>query len=853
VSDTYQRLRDAIATLSIEPLKPEDFPDPVHKRLVQALRVRSFGEPTSVGDGDIAGLLRHLLARERAKYSNAEPTLVLAKSSLWPSLEALEAAGLSVSTTDAYWTLRVVPWRPSWLASTESYEPGAAAIAEIARRANEPVRGDPFLSIVERTQYRSLAQREAVRAVVSMPPGSTLLVNLPTGAGKSLCAHVPALLEGRKGRLTVIVVPTTALAIDQERALSGRIAHETAFYATETDDLQRRNGILSRIRSGEQQVVFTSPESLLGPLQKAVSSVARDGRLAFLVVDEAHMVEQWGDGFRSSFQELSGFRTNLLRSSPSAGEVRTLLLTATLTAECLATLRGLFATEAANFRLVSAAQLRPEPEYWIAKAPDENKKSEWVMEALLRLPRSIILYVTRPEQAIEWLERIRKAGILRSACVHGQTPNASRERILKQWQNHEVDIIVATSAFGLGMDQADVRAIVHATVPENIDRFYQEVGRGGRDGIASVSLTVYTAIDVESAERLNRTTIISMGRGRQRWQMMFTSDKRQALGHQEYRVPVDVVPSYDPSDYEMFNDRNTEWNVRTLTLMQRAGIIALRAEVRDSACPPASDSSSDSESDVPYRLVRVLETDHLGESTWKQRVDPERERSAARDARSFELMREALFAQHCLAEVFAATYTIQGDARLGGVATVRVVRACGGCPWCRSKRAPTSQGVLPRPRPVWHVWGPLGESVGALLGDRTTAVFYDYGEEERCMKLMWWLVSQGLRHVVISDDLYTRALRALPEPLALNKAPSVTVLSEYERVTAPSVPTVVLLSGTSVPANVIDSVGSDEQYPVHVYLLPKRATSTSHPHRLLRDVFSGHRYSLAELEGGLLL
>jgi ATP-dependent DNA helicase RecQ len=846
VPDPYLRLRDAIQSEAISAISPSDFRDPVHRRLASAIAAAEARRP--VGAADKAGLIRHLLAREKARSPAANVSLTLPGSGFWPSAQVLTNAGLAPTRVSGGLVVRPSHWSPAWLTGAAQIEPGLAATAEIPRRSYAEVPGDPFLAAVDRNNYRCVGQREAVRAVLAMSKASTLAINLPTGGGKSLCAQLPALLDGDNGGLTVVVVPTIALAIDQERALGQWIGHPTAYYGDDGNS-RRRRSITERILNGTQRVVFTSPEALLGSLKRALYAAARQGRLGYLILDEAHVVEQWGDGFRSAFQELAGLRTDLLRVSPAERSLRTVLMTATLTSQSLATLETLFSEEGA-FEIISAAQLRPEPEYWTAWSRSESERQAWVLEAVHRLPRSLILYVTRPQQADAWLDRLRAEGYLRCRSVTGKTPTAERERVIREWQAHEIDIVVATSAFGVGMDQPDVRSVVHACVPENVDRFYQEVGRGGRDGNASVSMLVFTDDDLKAAESLNQSTIIGIARGRERWNQMFSDDRRVVLGPGRYSIPIDVPPSRRIEDIQMVNDRNEEWNARTLTLMSRAGLIEL-----DSAPVSRVDAGPDDEpraAHFPSRVIRILDEHHQDEEAWRTRVEPERARARTRDERAFALMKAVLRPACCLSQIFEQAYSIPCSGTGLLTRPVRVSRSCGGCQYCRSHGVPPFAGAMPHPLPSRLVTSWIGQSLSLVLQGRSASVFWEPAAFDRVSRLLWWVASQGFRHVVVSDD-FMEAIRAELTPARSKEiAPFMTPLSGYDPLTGGSVPTVVLVRDLIVPEHLLHGA-SRTRSTQRLLLLPMNATSAGRPDRYLRDVVSPPRFSLSEFEATLAL
>lgn len=176
--------------------------------------------------------------------------------------------------------------------------------------------------------------------------------------------------------------------------------------------------------------------------------------------------------------------------------------------------------------MVSAARARTEIESWVAAACEPDERISRVQEALPHLPRPTILYVTEVRAAKQWFDRIQLLGFGRIRLAHGETPAQERERVLPLWSAGALDLVVATSAFGLGVEYAHVRAVVHACVPESFDRFYQAAGRAGRDGRAAISLSIPAHSDFKVAESLARRAVISVERGFARWRAMFTHPVR---------------------------------------------------------------------------------------------------------------------------------------------------------------------------------------------------------------------------------------------------------------------------------------------------------------------------------------
>lgn len=855
--EQFQRIRDWLAAGA----ESSDAPDVLSahaccRRLVRAIcNGRVDGR---LGSADIVTLTAHVLRREQTKGEGRIPVLrVPAPGSSsgrvrWPELNDWTSASLGTRVEAG--SLRLTPrrWEPTWLTNGTGDELSKPVFAEEYRRTYEEVSGDPFLRVIAQSRYRCDAQREAVRAVLSVPDGATLVVNLPTGAGKSICAYLPALMASDHGGVSIIVVPTTALALDQEKSVTPLISHPTAYVGGGTSsEEERRAGIRARIRDGSQRVVFSSPEGLLQGLRAAVYDAARRALIRFFVIDEAHMVDQWGDEFRSSFQELAGLRTDLQRHVPvKARAFTTLLLSATTTETVLDTLETLFA-EPGPFDLISAAQLRPEPAYWTVPARDGEAQAIIVMDALAHLPRPLILYVTEPAEANLWSQRLRAAGYGRLDVISGQTPNEHRSRVIQRWRADDTDIIVATSAFGLGVDKADVRAVVHATLPENVDRFYQEVGRGGRDGGASLSLVVYTPRDIERAKRLNTKKIIGIERGQERWTRMF--DGRADLGAERCRIPIDVQPSRRPGDIEMENDLNRAWNIRTLTLMSRARLISLDAEAppalstaaTDDLTPltPAETRRRHEQALEDFNRRRVIRLRHHGTvstTVWRRNVEPVRQKTYQSDVRSHQLMLEFLRGFRCVGDILSDAYSVSprtdGYDRRG----IAVAAACGGCEYCRANRRERFADPLPTPYPSWPVAARVGEVLNGLrTADGGIAVFYDELPVHRLIQFVRWVIAQGVRVAVMPQVSLVELQSSLYEQGGSGEPVFTYALEGFRFIQSPPLPSLTYLpQHQKLSAMIQQSVDSnDATHPLRILLVPNSTRdSIGGSHRLLRHV-----------------
>lgn len=838
MTDSFEELREIIQTGGSLPADLSHFSEACHRRLLDALG--AIDSPYAPAAGDIACLVRHVLRREDELQGGISQTLKVPRRHPWPSRETWQQTGIDVlgGDSDTY-LISARPWQPEWLDLSTQYPPDVPVFKEEPRRNYDPVPGDPFLNLVDLENYRSVGQREAIHAVLTAPENSTLVINLPTGSGKSLCAQLPALLQSKISGVSVVVVPTTALAIDQERALKPFVNHATAYYGDESlEGKERRQEIRDRIRAGTQQIIFTSPESLLDTLAPCLYEAAHLGMLRYFVIDEAHMVEQWGDEFRPAFQELPGLRRDLLRLT----SFTTLLLTATLTESCLDTLETLFG-QPGPFQVISAVQLRPEPSYWFAECQSEEARKQRLIEAVYHLPRPLIIYGTKREDVKGWKRELSRAGFKRCAIMTGESSSQERFQLIQNLRERRVDIVVATSAFGLGVDQSDIRAVIHVCIPETIDRFYQEVGRGGRDGRVAISLTLHTIQDLEIAQSLNENAAITIERGLQRWQSMFF--KKEPLPNGRFRVPVNIPPSLQPGDIDMNSQQNRAWNIRTLTLLSRAGLIEIDSEKPPKRTNFESEETYNKalESHRESRIIRICNEYHLDANTWEYQVEPVRQQRQSWSHKNLQLMQEALRAKRCISEIFAEAYTIPAREIPELRKRVIVSRACAGCPVCRKNGVTPFSGIMPVPRPVWQ--NPkafVGEELQRLLaGDKLLLIFYESVEERswkrRSNRVLKWLIEQGIRNIVTTQELPSIFIK---EANRIADA-FICLFERYEPIRMPRIPTLIFHPpGVPLPSIYLSEMNTSKA--PRIILLPVDTPDPDKEHRRLIDIFSGRSF-----------
>lgn len=658
---------------------------------------------------DLAVLLRQAMTHEHVRRGAMVSPAVVVSHPRFDGFAAWDTVGLPDTTVGEARHVTVQRWTPSWLAGAGGGVEVFAASEATRREFNSAgCEGDPLLAAVGRTSYRSRGQRAAVRAALSTPAGGSLVVALPTGEGKSMIfqlVHTVGFVGADKAEnrgVTLVIVPTVALGVNHEQEAVDVCGLSRPLAFQGGNDVQ--NGIIAeRIADGTQGLCFASPESACGRLRDSLRRAAEAGLLRALVIDEAHLVDQWGTGFRTEFQELSGLRRELLSAAPAGRALRTIMLSATLTDASLETLRSLFGAER-NFESLAAVQLRPEPDYWIAPSTSEASRIAQVLEALHHVPRPAVLYVTEVAAANAWHKRLVEAGFRRVRKLHGKTGRAEREEIVGQWRDGALDIVVGTSAFGLGIDYGHARSVIHACVPETFDRFYQEVGRGGRDGKAAISLIVPTGKDVATAERINAKQVISIDRGLHRWKNMFA--RKVSLGNGRFAVRIDGRPGTGERDIDMFGDANTDWNLRTVALMARAGILRLLGTPY-----PRIEQEGD------WLEIEIIHDHHLELALWQTSVEPVRRVGWLAAKRNLDLMREYLRNDRCPAAILEDLY---GASRVG--------RTCSRCSRCRADDTCRLNSVtVGESRGPWT--NPLDPFIANLFDrDLRLLVSYDVGD-----------------------------------------------------------------------------------------------------------------------------
>ena len=327
-------------------------------------------------------------------------------------------------------------------------------------------------------------QERVVRTIVE---GGDALVVMPTGSGKSLCFQLPALLlQGT----TVVVSPLIALMKDQVDALTARHIPATFINSTLTADEATRR--LAQLRMGHCKLVYVAPERFRNP---RFLDALRETPLAMLAIDEAHCISAWGHDFRPDYLHLG----EVIAGLPSS--IRLLAVTAT-------------ATDAVREDIVEHLRLgqggRPKPEVIVTGFERPNlalnvtqvATHEAKLERLLQVIeffRTGIVYCATRKMVDRVQERLAAHGV-RALAYNGAMDDDERTRVQDAFMRREAPVVVATNAFGMGVDRPDIRFVVHWDVPGSLEAYYQEVGRAGRDGAYAWCELLFNRADIRTQE-----------------------------------------------------------------------------------------------------------------------------------------------------------------------------------------------------------------------------------------------------------------------------------------------------------------------------------------------------------------
>ncbi len=326
-------------------------------------------------------------------------------------------------------------------------------------------------------QFRS-KQEEIVSALIS---GMDTLALLPTGGGKSICFQVPALcLEG----ICIVISPLVALMNDQVDNLKKRGIH--ASLVNSSMKMSEIDRVLDNCIYGDIKFLYISPERLKNEL---FIERFRKMKVSMLAVDEAHCISQWGYDFRPHYLKIAEIR--LLKP-----DVPVLALTASATPAVVADIQDKLGFK--SHHVIGISFARPNLSYNVSYQEDKDKK---IAEICNKMQGCGIVYCGTRRRTKEIALLLTKAGIS-AEIYHAGLTIEERDKAFRKWMGNQVRVICATNAFGMGIDKPDVRFVVHADMPAQPEAYFQEAGRGGRDGHTAYAVLIWNQGDLVKMNQL---------------------------------------------------------------------------------------------------------------------------------------------------------------------------------------------------------------------------------------------------------------------------------------------------------------------------------------------------------------
>lgn len=318
-------------------------------------------------------------------------------------------------------------------------------------------------------------QEEIIQHTIS---GGDSLVLMPTGGGKSLCFQISALaMEG----LAVVVSPLISLMKDQVGALQANGIAAEALNSSNDEKLNR--DIINRCLEEKIKLLYISPERLVGGMM----NIIQQAHLSLIAIDEAHCISSWGHDFRPEYAQL-GQLSKLFPGVP--------IMALTATADKITKQDILKQLDITDARTFIGSFNRPNLSLDVKRGYSAREKLRSIVDLIRRHPgESGIIYCLARKTTEQLTEKLQQEGIA-AGVYHAGLPNSERDRVQDDFVADRIQVICATIAFGMGIDKSNVRFVVHYNLPKSIESFYQEIGRGGRDGLPCETVLYYNLGDI---------------------------------------------------------------------------------------------------------------------------------------------------------------------------------------------------------------------------------------------------------------------------------------------------------------------------------------------------------------------
>jgi len=394
------------------------------------------------------------------------------------------------------------------------------------------------------TSFKPL-QEKVIEHVIS---GEDTFVLMPTGGGKSLCFQIPAL--AKKG-ICIVISPLIALMKDQVNALNKKGIKAIALTSGMTQD--ELSAKLDNCIYGNYKFLYLSPERLQ---QDIVQHRIQQMPVNLIAVDEAHCISQWGNDFRPSYKNISILR----QLHPT---INVVALTASATPNVVEDI--IKELDFISYKKFQTSFKRDNLAYMVFKTEDKNYRLETI---LVKNKASSIVYVRNRKATIEVSQYLKSKGVL-ATFYHGGLSSLEKNTNYELWMNNQAQVMVATNAFGMGIDKPDVKTVIHLNLPESLESYFQEAGRAGRNGHKAYAIILYNGSDEPHLKHQFLSVLPDVT------YVKYVYKKLNTYFQIAYGEQLDKVFDFDFASFCKKYELNFSITYNALLVLDRTGIIAL--------------------------------------------------------------------------------------------------------------------------------------------------------------------------------------------------------------------------------------------------------------------------------------